>query len=560
MGEIAEYGNAADRIAAHRNVVDGIAAHRIVERPIVERAIVERRIVERRIAVRALAGALAALLLAGCVTSAGLSPQARIESPGELAISRTVSGAPVSAASWPADDWWTRFGDPQLDRLMAEALAQSPTLKQAEARTREALAAASGADSMRFPQVGAGASSMRELFPEQSLIPLPYGGTWNTLSELSASLSWEIDFWGKSRSAYEAALGEARATALDERAARVRLAASIAHAYVALERAYLQLDVAQALLKEREQTYALTLQRNAAGIDSRLELKQAQSELPDARERITQLREDIGHIRNALAALLGEGPDRGLAIGRPALSMTSDTVLPSRLPSELLGRRPDILALRWRVEAARHGIDRAKAEFYPDVSLTALVGLQSLGLSAFATAASREAGVGPAITLPIFDAGRRRADLSARDADYDLAVERYDQALADALREVVDQIVSLRSVTEQQAEQREGLATAQDAYDLALLRYRDGLGNYLQVLTTQTQLLAQRSLEADLRARAWDVSIDLARALGGGLVAGGQDGPPADRRSTVHAGPAVEQRPPAHEARRADDPFVEYQR
>ncbi len=484
-----------------------------------ERRILGTGIVSRRVARYATGGVLASALLAfgllaaGCVTSTGLSPQARVAGPGDLAVSRSLGGAAVNAASWPADRWWARFGDPQLDRLMSEALARSPTLKEAEARTREALAAASGADSMRFAQIDAGASSIRELFPAQSLIPPPYGGTWNTLSELSASLAWDIDFWGKNRSAYETALGEARAAALDERAARVTLAASIAHAYVALERAYLQLDVAQSLLKDRDQIYALTEQRNAAGIDSQLELKQAQSALPDARERITQLREEIGHTRNALAALLGEGPDRGLAISRPAMRAIPGAELPSRLPAELLGRRPDILALRWRIEAARHGIDRAKAEFYPDVSLTALVGLQSLGLSAFATAASREVGAGPAITLPIFDAGRRRAGLSARDAEYDWAVERYDQALADAMREVVDQIVSFGSVTEQQAEQREGLATAEAAYDLALLRYREGLGNYLQVLTTQTQLLAQRSLDADLRARTWDVSIDLARAL-----------------------------------------------
>ncbi len=469
--------------------------------------------------VHGLAGLLAWLPLAGCVTSGGLAPQARLERPANLVATRSLSGAPLSPASWPADTWWTRFGDPQLDRLVAEGLAASPTLKEAEARTGEAVAAASGADAARFAHVDGGASSLRELFPGHSLIPPPYGGTWSTLNELSASLSWDIDFWGKSRAAYEAALGEARAAALDARAARLTLAASIAHTYVALERDYLQLDVAQALLAEREQIYALTLQRNAAGIDSRLELKQAESALPDARERITQLQEDIGLTRDALAALLGAGPDRGLDIGRPALAMTAGVEIPSRLPAELLGRRPDILALRWRIEATRRGIERAQAEFYPDVNLSALAGLQSLGTGPFAVAANREVGAEAAITLPIFDAGERRADLSARDAEYDLAVERYDQALDDAMREVVDQLVSFRSVAEQRAEQREGLATAQDAYDLALLRYREGLGNYLQVLTTQTQLLAQRSLDADLRARAWDVSIDLARALGGGLAA-----------------------------------------
>jgi len=462
-----------------------------------------------------LAAALA--LLSACATTGGLAPQAHVANAEQLAASRTFGAAPVGA-SWPAEGWWTSLGDPQLDRLIDAGLAGSPTLGEAAARTRLALAAARAAQSARFPVVDASASSTRELFPGHSIYPPPYAGTWSTLNELAASLSFEIDFWGKNRAAYAQAVGAARAAQLDAAAARVALAAAIAHAYVALERAYLERDVARTLLAEREQIYSLTRERNAAGIDSRLELKQAESALPDARERITQLDERIELTRNALAALIGAGPDRGRALTRPQLTSLPDVRLPSRLPAELLGRRPDILALRWRIESAEHGIASARADFYPNVNLTALAGLQALGTGALFTAANREVGVGPAITLPIFDAGRRRAALAARDAEYDAAVEQYNQALADALRDVADQLVSLHSIDEQRGEQRDGLATAQDAYDLALLRYREGVGNYLQVLTTHAQLLAQRSLDADLRAGAWDAAIDLERALGGGYV------------------------------------------
>jgi outer membrane protein TolC len=277
------------------------------------------------------------------------------------------------------------------------------------------------------------------------------------------------------------------------------LSASIAHAYVQLERAYLQLDVAQATLAQREQIFKLTQDRNEAGVDSRLELRQAQSALPAAREQIVQWQEVIALSRDQLAALLGKGPDRGQAIQRPGASALSAVSIPSHVPSELLGRRPDILAQRWRVEAARHGIDNAKAQFYPDVNLSAFVGYQILGPGSLITA------------------GNRRGNLAARDSEYDVAVEQYNQAIADGLREVVDQLTSFRSVNEQQVQQREGLATAQDAYDLATLRYREGVGNYLQVLTTETQLLSQRSLDADLKSRALDTSINLARALGGGF-------------------------------------------
>jgi NodT family efflux transporter outer membrane factor (OMF) lipoprotein len=466
---------------------------------------------------RPLAVLVVAAVVSACASSHGLKPQSSIQRPDTLDASATLADASVDSNAWPDSQWWTQFRDPQLDQLIAEGIAGSPTLRVAEARTRAALAQTQAARSAQFPQVDAKADVTRERFPERSLIPPPYGGSWDTLSELQATLTWEVDFWGKNRAAYNQALGEARASALDTRAARLALSANIAHAYVQLERAYLQLDVAQATLKQREQIFKLTQDRSEAGVDSRLELRQAESALPAAREQIAQLQETIELTRNQLAALLGKGPDRGRAIWRPAANALAAVSIPSRVPSELLGRRPDILAQRWRVEAAQHGIDNAKAQFYPDVNLTAFVGFQTLGAGSLITAGNREIGVGPAVTLPLFDAGRRRGNLAARDSDYDIAVEQYNQAVADGMREVVDQLTSFRSVDEQRTQQREGLATAQDAYDLATLRYREGVGNYLQVLTTETQLLGQRSLDADLRARSLDLSINLARALGGGF-------------------------------------------
>jgi len=286
---------------------------------------------------------------------------------------------------------------------------------------------------------------------------------------------------------------------------------------VQLERAYLQLDVANANLRERQQIYNLTRDRNAAGMDSRVELKQAESALPATREEIAQLEERIALTRNEIAALLGQGPDRGLAVARPTASALVPVGLPSIVPAELLGRRPDLVAQRARVEAAQHAIASAKAEFYPNVNLLAFVGLQSIGGGGFLSAASRMVGVTPAVSLPIFDGGRLRGNLAGRDAEYDIAVEQYNQTLADALRDVVDQVTSLRSVDTQRAEQRTALAAAQEAYDLALLRYREGLGNYLQVLSAEAPLLAQQGLDADLRARELELSINLVRALGGGF-------------------------------------------
>ncbi len=177
------------------------------------------------------------------------------------------------------------------------------------------------------------------------------------------------------------------------------------------------------------------------------------------------------------------------------------------------------MAQKARIEAAAHDIDAAHAEFYPNINLAAFIGLQSLGTGFFNTA-NRMYGAGPAITLPIFDAGRLRANLAGKDADYDLAVDAYNQALADALRDVAQNLAAFRSVDAQRREQKLAIETAQKAYDLALLRYREGLGNYLQVLSAEQPLLVQEALDVDLRARQRALSIDLVRALGGGYDGG----------------------------------------
>ena len=462
---------------------------------------------------------LLALIVAGCASTRGLAPQSTLATANELATQRALADAQVSGTAWPGATWWKSFGDPNLDRLIDEALAGSPTLKVAAARTRKALALADVAKAPLSPRVDASFESTRERFSERGLVPPPVAGTWNTQNQLQATLGWEVDFWGKNRAAYESAVSHARAAEVDAAAARLGLAVTIAQTYVQLQRAYQQLDVAQATLARREQIYALTRDRNAAGIDSRLELKQAEAALPAAREQVAQLEETIALARNQLAALLGQGPDRGLEIARPAANVLGAVTLPSSVPAELIGRRPDIVALRERIQAAQKDIAVAKAEFYPNVNLIAFIGLQSLGSAGFLTAASHIAGFGPAVTLPIFDAGRLRGNLAGKDADYDIAVEEYNQTLADALRDVVDQLASLRSVAAQREQQAQALATSQEAYDLALLRYREGVGNYLQVLSAEQPLLVQQGLDADLRARELAVSINLIRALGGGYDA-----------------------------------------
>jgi NodT family efflux transporter outer membrane factor (OMF) lipoprotein len=218
-----------------------------------------------------------------------------------------------------------------------------------------------------------------------------------------------------------------------------------------------------------------------------------------------------------LAALAGQGPDRGLALARPQIKETRQNLLPSTLPAGLIGRRPDVVAQRWRTEAASRETEVARDQFYPNISLTALLGVQRLGFAQWFTMGSRISGIGPAVTLPVFDSGRLRSGLAERNAEYDIAVEQYNATVIDAVRDVVSQLTSLRWLEEERAHQRDALQTAQQAYDLALQRYRAGVGNYLQVLAAQSQLLAAQHQEVELDMRAIDLDVGLARALGGGL-------------------------------------------
>ncbi len=444
----------------------------------------------------------------------GLAPHAVPGDAGNLAASRSVRDVP--AADWPGKDWWRRFNDPQLDALIDEAIAANPSLKIAEARLRKARAQVEGTRSALQPKVDGSLTMMQERYSENFIYPPPFAGTWNVQNQATLDFSYELDFWGKNRSALEAALGTAKAAEADAFAARLMVSVAIAHSYVGLQRAFARRDIAEALQRQRERIHQLTTRRFAAGLDSRVELKQAETAIPAIREQISAINEAIDLGRNQIAALLGQGPDRGLAIARPRISPGQALTLPSRLPAELVGRRPDVVAQRWRVEAAAKDIDVAKAQFYPDINLTAFLGLQSIGLSEFMKTTSAIAGVGPALSLPVFDGGRRRGNLAGKDADYDIAVEQYNGTLVDALREVVDQLSSFRAVSEQSGQQRRVLERTRESLDLSRLRYREGLINYLQVLAAEAQLLDQQSRAADLDARELDLSISLIRALGGG--------------------------------------------
>jgi NodT family efflux transporter outer membrane factor (OMF) lipoprotein len=455
----------------------------------------------------------AALALSACAGMSDSQPHATLLQASSLGVAADA-GAGVTLP----EPWWREFGDAQLDRLIESALASNPSLKVAQARLARAQASADITDAAGGPQIGVGVDAMRQQFTATGMYPPPLAGGIYETGTAQFSGSWELDFFGKNRSALEAALGLARAAQADADAARTLLASNVARSYFQLIRLNEQVQVAQRLLAQRTQTLDLVRQRVDAGLDTSLELRQSEGGLPDARLQIETLQEQLTLGRNALAALLGQ-TSASLVLDIPQSKVIKPVALGTNVPSDLLGRRADIAAARWRVEAATQDVGAARTQFYPNINLVAFAGLSSIGLDRLLDAGSQQWGVGPALRLPLFDGGRLRANLRGKVAELDGAIESYNAAVLDAVREVTDQIASSQAIERQSQAQRAAQASAESAYDIAVQRYEAGLGNLLQVLSAETAVLNQRRMGVDLAARALDTQVALMRALGGGYRA-----------------------------------------
>ena len=460
-----------------------------------------------------------AATLAACATPGHVAPRSR---PVDIASVLPRSAAPLSID----DTWWTAYGDPTLDALVARGLSGNPSLAVVRVRVERASAAVGEADAQRQPRVDAAADATRQRFTGTGLVSPLVAGTPQTTADLGLRGSWEIDVFGKHRALLDAAIGSQRAADADFQAARVLLAANIVHEYVQLARLVDQREVLARTLAQREEVLALVRQRVDAGLDTAVELRQGEGAVPEIRVSLDQVDEQAEIARDALAALTGQGPDALRSLS-PRLQVVKAVPLPDDIPADLLGRRADITAARWRVESATRDLKAAHADFYPSINLLAFAGFTSIGLDNLLHADSRQLGVGPAISLPIFDAGRLRANYKAKSADVDGAVETYNAAVLEALRDTADALASVRHVDAQRAEQARALGSAEQAYDLAAQRYGNGLGSYLSVLAAETNVLAQRRIDADLKAKALDSQAQLARALGGGYVEAGAAGAPA---------------------------------
>lgn len=463
--------------------------------------------------------AAAAVLLAACAPLPSLDAPQRLDSTQSMASNQSLRAADPdkAAVQWPRETWWRSYGDPQLDQLIDEALSGAPDLAAATARMAQAQYAVGGARAVRRPQVDAQASVSEQRLSYNDIIPGDFvPQDWNDYGSIGLHAGWDLDFFGRNRALLKAALASGIAAEAQLAQARLTLTTSIAGAYAGLSSLYASRDVAEQSVAVQQHSVELFQQRFDHGLETIGAVHAAQARCASAQFRLQQLDERIGLQQHAIAALLGAGPDRGLAIQRPQLRLDRDFGLPDQLAVNLLGRRPDIVAARAEVEAAASRVDASRAAFYPDVNLSAAIGFESLGLDMLAKHDSLTGSVGPAISLPIFHGGALRARLKGAAAAYDQSVALYNGTLSHALQDVADVALSQRALGGELDQLEAAWQAAEASYRVAEDRYRAQLASYLDVLTAQDTMLAAQDALTTARARSLTLDIDLHRALGGG--------------------------------------------
>ena len=451
-----------------------------------------------------------ALLLAGC-TPPDIHPQL------------TPTPAPAMGLSGPqapaiASDWWTAFGDPQLDRIVNDALSGSPTLDQALARVRQASAAVQAADAATQPQATLDANEVYQRLPGRYIIPPPYGGSLRFVGAAAANLSYDLDLFGRQRASIRQAQASAQAARLDAAAGRQALAGSVASTYLELVRAERLIQVAQGSVAVRDRYLRLTNVRIRNQLSSQLDARAAETLVAQARQALVRAQAARIVTIHALAALAGRGADYYPTIGATTLRLSAPLPLPATLPVDLLGRRADLLAAQARIDAAAAGRQVARRAYYPNISLTGLLGVQAIGLGNLLAPASIAAGIGPALHLPLFDGGRLRADLTSATAAQDVAIADYNEQVVRAVRDAADALARIAATDADRARQREVVRGLSETGRLNAVRVNSGLESRLDLVDTDLRLLAAQQDAASLDVDAALRRVDLVLALGGGFT------------------------------------------
>ncbi len=448
--------------------------------------------------------------IAGC---AGLPPKPR---PVALPTRAPLSEFGGGGGQWPSSEWWKQYQDPTLDRLVDMAIGGSPTLASAHARYESARQSVRVASAETGAHVEANGDFSRQRLSDNGIFPPQLlGFTWYNQADLGLQAGYTFDWWGKQRAAVEAAMDQAHASQADRSAAALMLASSVADTYFGWQADQSRLALAREreLIVQRES--AVSVARIRAELDPADDVHRAATALAAVREQIAMLEGSAALRVVALAALVGRAADELPPLTPKSLPAVG-TGLPDDVRIDLISRRADITASRWRVEAAEQNRESARDEFFPDVSINALMGVQSIDVSKLLEYGSRVPNVTAAIHLPLFDAGRLKARYGATQSAVDSAVATYQDTVVSAARDVATQATTLQQIAAQRTQRVIELDAALDLKTSAAARVRQGVTDSRTELSATETWVVQRDALLQLDAAAVSADIGLKRALGGG--------------------------------------------
>jgi multidrug efflux system outer membrane protein len=458
---------------------------------------------------RSVAVVAAVLALSGCM----VGPDYRRPDAVVPASWRMLDGDPAAAID---AQWWRVFNDPQLDRLIAVALAENLDIRIAAARIDEARALVAVSRAALFPQVGASTSAGRAR-RSTGAAPLPPGiSATNNFYSALLDTSFELDFWGRLRRATEAARAVLLSTEYAEIVVRLSLVSEVAQSYFELRSLDRQLEIARRTLASREESLELVTKRFRGGVVSELDVQQAESEAAFATGAVPNLEQQIVQRENELSVLLGRSPE-DIQRGRGLFELTVPEV-PVGLPSMLLVRRPDILAAEQTLVAANARIGAARAAYFPRITLTGFLGFESTDLSELVDGRSRVWQIAGDLAAPIFTAGRIGAEVEVATAQQQAALYEYLRSIQTSFREVEDALIAARKLREQQEARDRQIRAFERTLRLATLRYENGYSSYLEVLDAQRNLFSAELEQVQLQRARLGAIVDLFRALGGGWI------------------------------------------
>src|SRR6202165_5430496 len=424
------------------------------------------------------------------------------------------SGTPDIAYS----DWWRVFNDPELARLETEADAANQDIKLAMARVEQADAGAKDARSFLFPPISLGVSAGRTREAQSRPNNGNTGGRAATFNDfqLPAFLSYEVDAWGRVRHSLEAANATEQATAADLRFVRLAVEANVAMDYYSLRENDAERQVLDSTVQEMQRAVDLTTNRFRGGLTSELEVKQAETLLNQTKAQGQALDIQRTQLEHASAVLVGKAASE-FSIPRSPFNGLPPSI-PSGLPAELLGRRPDIAEVERYVAAANAEVGIAKTAALPHLSLTGLAGFESTNLTSLFNWQNGIASLGASALMPVFTGGRVKAGVDQAWAVYRQSLAQYQKTVLIAYQEVEDQLAALRILSGEAQSTADAVADAQQAETIALNRYRSGLVSYLDVVYAQTALLANQRTAKQIGGQRMVATVVLIKALGGGWL------------------------------------------